>query len=265
MLKNWLRSMAKEPFVYFVLIGAGLYGLYALTQPPGQAMADKVIWLPESLNPAALDATERVKLKAMMDNEVMFREAWRLGLYEQDNVIRNRLIQKMRFAIMEDIAGQMPDEAQIMALYNTRTPESMLPERYTFEQRFFSNNKPLTHAAVQRLLERLNSGERIDGQAFHLGHIFSAQSTEKMSNHFGAQFASDFKALDVQNTTHWQGPVTSVYGIHVIKVNSYLPAQQAPFDMVRDRLADSLANVSNRQAFENKLLKIAARYPVKYE
>jgi peptidyl-prolyl cis-trans isomerase C len=265
MLKNVLRALFKEPFFYFILIGGCLYQYYAIQIAPSEALHDEAIVLPASLNPVNLPKQDRSKVQAIVDNEVMYREAWRLRLYEQDDVVRNRLIQKMRFATMEDIAAQRPSEAQIVALYQTRPPESMLPEAYSYEQRFFSNNAPLSAQAIERILDRLHRSEHVDGQAFHMGNEFKTQTTEKMGNAFGGEFLKEFNTLDLKNTSRWQGPITSVYGLHFIKMKSHAPAQQAPLDDVRHALSERLADENTAKAYDNKMRKMASRYRVTYE
>ena len=124
MLKDFIRATFKEPFLYFFLIGGCIYQYHASHIAPSQAIDDDEITLPASLSPARLTPADRDKLKTIVDNEVMYREAWRLRLYDQDDVVRNRLIQKMRFATMEDIAAQRPSEAEILALYQTKPPRA---------------------------------------------------------------------------------------------------------------------------------------------
>jgi hypothetical protein len=265
MLKNVLRALFKEPFFHFILIGGGLYQYYAIQIAPSQAIHDDAIVLPASLNPVNLPQQDRSKVQAMVDNEVMYREAWRLRLYEQDDVVRNRLIQKMRFATMEDIAAQQPSEAEIVALYQTKPPESMLPQAYSYEQRFFSNDTPMSAQAIQRTLDRLNQGEHLDGQAFHMGNAFKAQTTEKMGNAFGGEFLKGFDTLDLTDTSRWQGPITSVYGLHFIKMKSHAPAQQAPLEDVRHALSERLADQRAAKAYNNNLRRMASRYRVTYE
>lgn len=265
MFKRAILFILKEPFLYFLLMGGVLYAGYANFVAPGQAIDDRVIVLPRALKADGLPMADQKRLKIIIDNEILYREAWRLHLYEKDDVVRNRLIQKMHFATMADISSKAPSQADILQFYQAKPPESMLPEAYSYEQRYFSKPTSLTADDLYKIKLKLNQGMPVESHTFYLGNEFKSQTVEKMGNSFGGEFLKGFDALNFKNLSLWQGPVESVYGYHFIRVKYHAPPQQAPLDQVRDTLSEKIASKSLTVAYEQKLSRLAEKYKIKYE
>jgi len=105
-MKNWLR----EPLVHFILLGAGLFLAHSVWEKQ-VAKSDYTINISaaEIERQAAIFATENQRqptdediqglLFAHVEEQVLMREAERLGLGEDDTIIRRRMAQKMRFIL----------------------------------------------------------------------------------------------------------------------------------------------------------------------
>src|SRR5687767_1164319 len=112
-------SVLRDPLWIFILAGLGLFALNALLTPKaehGEAVtevpspfastieitAEAHRQIRESSRAALGREPTEQEAKAAVDafvrDELLYREALRLGLAERDDVVRRRLVQKMEFA-----------------------------------------------------------------------------------------------------------------------------------------------------------------------
>ena len=102
--------LLKEPLFQFLLLGLVIFGWFYWKNPPEDeaASSDRIIvdetdlkWLSEQFRSTRQRPPTRSELTALMNQmvreEVLVREALALGLDQGDNVVRNRLAQKMVF------------------------------------------------------------------------------------------------------------------------------------------------------------------------
>jgi hypothetical protein len=127
------RQILREPLLHFLVVGGILLGIYRLSPQAGMDVSrDKTIVVDKEglLNflqyrskafeteyfSKELDALNPEERKNLVDQyieeEMLYREAKSLGLEQGDYVIRQRLVQKMRYLI-DDIAesGGEPSDA----------------------------------------------------------------------------------------------------------------------------------------------------------
>ena len=67
-------------------------------------------------------------IQGRVDEEILAREAIRLGLDKDDMIVRRRLAQKMAFA-GEDLAAAEPTDAQLRAYYAANAARYATPAR----------------------------------------------------------------------------------------------------------------------------------------
>ncbi len=241
------RRVAREPLVHFLLIGAvlfaGLSGVQALRRPVvsidaqdlNQLAAYWEIQMQRPPNKAEL----RKIIADRIDEELLAREALRLGLDKGDMIIRRRLAQKMAFAT-EDTAVAEPSEAQLRAYYAKTADRYAAPARVAFQQVFFSGDRPKGGAekAAAQALERAEEGGREDptGDPFLFPLAYDDVSVQDLLRDYGPAFV---KTLETAPVGAWTGPVLSPYGWHIVKVTARRQAVQTSFDSVRDQVREA--------------------------
>jgi len=116
-------KLLKEPLLHFLLIGAGLFFLFAQLNNGEEVSNTEQIIINKSKievlssifmkenSTAPTDKEIQELLKNNIREEVLSREAIALGLDKDDRVIRHRLAQKMQY-LFEDVAmvGEPSDE-----------------------------------------------------------------------------------------------------------------------------------------------------------
>ena len=103
------NALRREPLVHFLALAALLFVAYQLLTPSDrepivieQASMDELARRQEELlaRPPS-DEERRALVELAIDDEVLLREAYRRGL-DRDAVVRQHLVQKMRFILGED-------------------------------------------------------------------------------------------------------------------------------------------------------------------
>jgi hypothetical protein len=138
---KWLR----EPLVQFLLIGAALFGLFAIWGGPNPAPAGqyRIIITPGMVQNLAVSYQRSEKraptdqeltklINNYIEEEILNREARTLGLDQDDPLIRSQLRQKMEYYLEDSAAIAPPTEAQLEAFLQKnaasfRKPNGALP------------------------------------------------------------------------------------------------------------------------------------------
>ncbi|MDE0274233.1 MAG: hypothetical protein OXP11_23835 [Gammaproteobacteria bacterium] len=170
-----MNGLLKEPLLHFLAAGALVFGVNAMVDPPSGGGSGVVVVEESRLvrflqylspNPAkelalarleALSPAQRQQLiEAYVREEVLHREALALGLEANDQAIRRRLVQRMRFLLEASAVDGAASERQLRAHFLGRQADYAVPPAITFTHIFFSNKKHGDSGAKQKaaLLQR---------------------------------------------------------------------------------------------------------------
>lgn len=200
---------------------------------------------------------------AHIREEVLCREALALELDRDDTIVRRRLAQKMEF-LTDDLAGAAePENALVREFFAKNAARYAKPAQVSFRHVYFSQDKrgAKGEAAARQALAALARGasDEAMGDPFLHGFEFAARDAQEITALFGGEFAAQLAAL---REGEWSGPVTSSYGLHLVRVEARGAAQPASFDTVRGTVArdfnDERRRTANREIFE----KLRERYQV---
>ena len=168
-----MTRLLRDPLVVFLLIGGGIFLLYSKLNPAEEIDAE---------NPNRIEITSDIQnllvsewssrwnrpptpeeFKGLLDShikeELLFREASKLGLDQADTIIRRRLAQKMEF-LTSDVADfeEVTDE-KLQAYFKENAENYQQPAELGFQQIYFSADKRQDPAAdAAALLPSLNDG-----------------------------------------------------------------------------------------------------------
>ena len=121
-------KLLKEPLLHFLLIGLGLFFIFAQLDSDEEASDTQQIIINKS-NIAVLSGTfmeensvppTDKEIQALLENiireEVLSREAIAMGLNKDDRIIRHRLAQKMQY-LFEDVAMMDEPSDEVLKAY----------------------------------------------------------------------------------------------------------------------------------------------------
>ncbi|MEL7199521.1 MAG: peptidylprolyl isomerase [Pseudomonadota bacterium] len=217
-LPNWTR----EPLVHFAALGAVLY--VALTwggSPPdpasrvinvGAAEKEKIAesWS-LTMGRSPTDAELDQAVEAFVREEVLYREALRLGLDESDAIVRRRLVSKMDFSASLAAETAEPKDDVLRAFLDENADKysgaNAANAKVTFDQTFFASE-----AAAKAAL----ATDADVGQATSLPGTIEGANLRDVTTRFGEQFGAGLAALTASD--NWQGPVQSGFGWHLVRL-----------------------------------------------
>jgi hypothetical protein len=216
------------------------------------------------LGVATLSDTEARAVEAhVVEDEILYREALRLGLDRGDSILRQRLIQKVLF-LAEDLGGasREPREDDLRAYFEATRERWMLPESIRLVHVFASSRE-----ALDRLRPEVIAWSRgalaADavppfGEPLPISRSVSGRIAE-IAVGYGPGFA---EALGRQELGKWSEPIASKYGFHLVKVVDRRPARPAAFADVRGDLSLAYAVSRREEAVAAFLQQAFARYEV---
>jgi parvulin-like peptidyl-prolyl isomerase len=257
---RWLR----EPLLHFIVAGTILFAIFAWYRG-GFASADddstivvdrrnlltflqyRANAFEEQTFGTALDSMSDEEIAqvvdAYVDEEVLYRQAKALGLEGSDNVIRQRMIQKMKF-LLQDAAstGKPPDDTALDVYFRKNIDAYEIQPWATFTHVFFDSEKRGVEGArmaAEAALEKLNAESAGFNDATAMGDSFPFlrnyvdRTFEYIASHFGYEFVAELEQAQ-PSETRWQGPFQSVYGWHVVMLTESAERTYPTLDEVRD-------------------------------
>jgi hypothetical protein len=272
----------KEPLFHFLLLGVVLFaalggfaGVEESSSPQGTIIVTqaRIRGLAETFartwqRPPSEDELDRL-VRDYVREEVSYREALALGLDRDDAIIRRRLQQKLEF-VSQDIAEQSePSEEDLRAYLDAHAQAFERPATLSFAQVFLDpeRHRGTLDVDTAALLGELNrGGDEADvallGDPTLLEHQLADAPVEKISDLFGADFAASVAALPIGS---WQGPITSAYGTHLVRVTERTEARRPQLDEVRDAVELEWRNARAAEAREQLYQSLLQSYAVEIE
>lgn len=262
--------------MHFVLIGAAVFGLYALAgDRGGEKEVNKRIVVTEgrvqqlaqvfaktwqrSPTPQEL----RGLIDAFVKEEIYYREAVKLGLDRDDTLIRRRMQQKMEFLTEPEKDSLTPDDAELQAYLDANKADFRIGPRIAFDQVFVNPKRGDGTADVRakETLEALKSGASPAGlgDPTLLPAAMTLSSLSAIERDFGDTFAQALTTLPL-NT--WSGPIDSPFGVHLVRVTERVDGYDPALADIRDAVAQKW-RTEKREEFQREAYEeLRSRYEV---
>ena len=240
-VRAFLVRAGREPIVHFLVIGTvlfvGVMFARSLQRPVVRIDAQELgqlagYWSTQMQRDPTNEELQGI-IHERVDEEVLAREALRLGLDKDDMIIRRRLAQKMTFASEDTANLPVPNEAVLKGFFEKTKADYQAPPHVTFRHQFFSSDrgKDQALARAQAAFRRVQAGQGEPmGDPFLLPLGYNDASLIDINKDFGQDFASALLSVPLNQ---WSGPVASAYGYHLIKVDSRISAKAPTVDEVR--------------------------------
>lgn len=257
---GWTR----EPLVHFLVAGAALFALFLWQGEPADTASRTINVTREDRARLAIEwerTMQRPPTDAELDDqverylreEVLYREALRLGLDRDDPVVRKRMANKMDF-----LAASMVETAQAsddtLKEWLARHPSRFAEDtRYSFDQLYFADR-----SAAQRALANPSSAEAIS-----VPPTFENASRSDVEARLGAVFVAQLDRLKADG--EWQGPVQSGFGWHLVRLRQRSVGRVPPLDAIRNAVEADWRSATEAQRREAAYRILRDAYEVKIE
>jgi hypothetical protein len=251
-----LIRLFREPLIQFLLIGACIYGAYALFANPQEDFRDSRVHVDSNRINALISEWEsrwkrpptRTEIDAVIQSyireDVLYKQAVAMGLNEDDPVTRRRMAQKLEF-LTSDLADMVePSNVELETYFEEHQAVYQQPDLVTFRQVYFNPDKrgEATLNDAENALVQLQAEVTVDASSSELGdssmiqNAFLTVTEAQISRQMGSEFAQSVMKLEAGQ---WSGPVLSGYGVHLVYVDEYQAAAATVIDDVKTKvLAD---------------------------
>ena len=242
-VREQLVRVFREPLAHFLIVGLAIFlllGWRGETVDPASRTIEidemQVRQLAERFaqswrrapTPAELDGLIRDHIK----EEVYYREALRLGLEEDDTIIRRRLRSKMEYLARAEAENAVADDAVLHRWLDTNAARYASGARFSFDQIFLGSG-PNVAANVRAALAAGKDWQRL-GEPISLPATLNDGDSAEVARIFGAQFAATLASIE--SGANWAGPIESGFGLHLVRVRSKTMGRVPPLSDIRQRV-----------------------------
>lgn len=263
-LPNW----AREPLVHFLVAGAAVFAFF--------------VWKGEPADPASRDITitqeDRARLSlqweqmmqrpptdAELDSltqtwlreEVLYREALRLGLDRDDAVVRKRLANKMDYLATSIAETAQPSDRTLEAWLADNPHRFADDTTYSFDQLYFAD-KDTAIAALESLSGGQNGADM--GDTISLPGTMDAGTAGAIERQFGIAFLEGLNGGEP--SPDWTGPVPSGFGWHLIRLRARTAGRVPPLADIRGRVESDWRNETLAQRRDDAYQLLRDAYQV---
>ena len=278
-MSNKLTRLFKEPLLQFLVIGAAIYGAYALFASPEDDYRDNTILVDANRIDAMISEWEsrwnrpptRQEIDGLIQSyikeDVLYRQAVAMGLNEDDPITRRRMAQKLEFLTSDLASFQQPAEGELEQFFEENQEAYRDPDLISFTQIFIDPDArgDATLVDAAQILEQVKAaGEPSEetlllGDRFMLQNYFAAATELDIRRQLGSGFSEQVMKLE---PGQWYGPVLSGYGVHLVFVYDFAQAEPASLENVKDRVLEDWHTVK-REEFNAEFLKsLKGRYEI---
>ena len=278
-MSNKFTRLFKEPLIQFLIIGAAIYGAYAMFATPEENFRDTLVhvdsnringfiseWEARWSRPPTREEIDGL-IQSYIKEDVLYRQAVAMGLNEDDPITRRRMAQKLEF-LTSDLAMMIqPAEGELERYFSDNSEAYRAPDRMTFSQVFFdpdSRGNSTLKDAAEALLELQAAGVPTEesmqvGDGFMLQSDFVSVTATEAARQMGSGFVEAVVQLEPGS---WHGPVLSGYGVHLVYVYSYKKSPPAVFEEVQAAVLENWQLEQREQFNADFLRNLKERYEI---
>jgi hypothetical protein len=260
--------MRREPLAQFALAGGLLFALSTVRSNPltrehivvsadvvRQLVADREQLLGRPISPDE----RRALVARYVDDEILVREAHARGLDRDDGAVRRRLLEVMRF-----VTGEEPPEptaAELRQFLHQHEAMYRTPPTISFSHVFLRAADEGGTAVAMTILGHLRGGAdfRSVGDGFWLGRVLDRYPVNGLEQLLGAEFT---RALAAMPLHQWSGPIVSMHGLHLVRVDGRFASELPPFTELASTLRTDWLGAQREALLARKLEPLRKRYRV---
>jgi len=258
------------------LIGGALFAAHAALIQPASTSSSRIeitrgdteqlrqAWQMQWKRPPTTDELDGL-ITGEVRERILAREAMKLGLDQDDAIVRRRLAQKLEFLLQDVAAIRQPTEDELVRYFAKNRSAYHVPAQLTFSHIYFSStHRSNAEEDANDVLQRLRGGDA-EGAAmalsdpFLLDIEFQNRPLPEIEQTFGREFSAAVASLTPGN---WQGPVRSTYGWHLVKVGTRTDAREPSLAEVREKVQRDLAEDQRRRTNDEVFERLKSGYVI---
>jgi len=197
-----VTSLLREPLIQFLVLGLMIFGAdqWATSQRdnPRHIVVDdrqyqelEQIFVEGQGREPSANEMKNIIIK-WAENEVLYREALSMGLDNGDDMIRNRIILKLRNILFNKAIAENPTAGELDEFFEFNRARYDTPERFDVEQFVAVDLADLTQA--RQLATQLNAGAPLAEQYQLAVRSYQQRPASNLDTLFGAHTRADLLA-----------------------------------------------------------------------
>jgi peptidyl-prolyl cis-trans isomerase C len=266
-----LKRLVREPLFHFLVAGAAIFAVLSWGNAPDDPASRSIHLTRDDQARLSVNFAEVMgrpptnsELKALIDRwvreEVLYREALRLGLDQGDAVVRKRLAQKMDVIAASAVDTEAPDNGVLEQWLRTHPDRFAQDMQLTFDQLYFTDRG---RAVVARTLLEGGADWTKVGDAISLPAHFEGAGRKTVSDELGPDFAHALEGLAPGKV--WNGPVQSALGWHLVRLTAKHPGVLPPLAAIHARVEDDWRAETGRKRQDAAYKSLRDAYTVKVD
>lgn len=246
MMNFSLQRLIREPLLHFLLLGAFVFVVYEYknngeNEAPNHIVVSKgqQQQLITKFNRTWLRSPTEKELSGLIENhvreEVFYREAVAMGLDQHDALVRQRMRMKLEF-MLEDLSAQNVSDDQLIEFMKVHSDKFRIDTQLSFQQVYLNPDKRNNvESDATNLISELKNGAVADsvGDSTLLPYEYTLKTHDEIQRSLGERFTNEVMKLA---PGHWTGPIYSVYGAHLIKVNERIQPKPPELAEIREQV-----------------------------
>jgi peptidyl-prolyl cis-trans isomerase C len=274
-----LKKFLTEPLLQFLIIGGMLYIFVSFIQHQKEKQSkeivvdgERVALLVNNYKTQTGALPSKDQLNAMIDNyikeEIFFREAKKMGLDKDDEIIRRRLSQKFDFVRSDLKQINPPSDQQLREFYRAHPSLFETEGSVNFSHIFFSTDRGTDSVAKRRALTVLGqlNGTSVqrapdDGDRFALQYDYTDQTALDIRETFGDKPIVD--SLFKSRVGQWSGPAQSGYGWHLLYISKRNANSEMPYEANKELIKEKYMDIAREKENEKTFDLLAQNYIIK--
>ncbi len=267
----------REPLVHFAVLAVLVFGVHRLfgepeaTPAPASATRPHIVideafvdGLVEQDRIASGRAPDREEVtNRWLRDEILAREATRLGLAEHDPIMRQRLVQLAELWLEANVQVADPTDEQLQFILERDRARYVSPATVAFVQVFFASSRARADEDAADARAQITGMNPMDaarlGDPHLLGVRIAASTQAELAGSFGAPFAAAVFSLDERT---WSEPIQSSFGFHLVYISEREDARIPTLDAVRARVRSDWLAERTRTEVRRARAELRAAYVI---
>ena len=280
-IKNILTKWIAQPVVQFMGIGLVMFLVntyilqadgsnnedeFTVSLTAGEVKSMQEMWTSRWQRPPTEPEMQGM-INQRVEEAILFREAVKIGLDKNDDIIRQRMSQKLEFLSNDLVKPDSASVKEIKEYFDLNIENYITPESVTITQLFVD---PKLHGTklgeeIKTRLTTLNGLDAVSyeissyGDQFSLQEYFPDKKQIELAKLFGSEFASEIFELE---TDEWLGPIKSQYGVHLVYISHKNPAVIPELKSIKKLVVEDLQREKQNKINKLYIDGILSRYKV---
>jgi hypothetical protein len=259
-----VRRLLREPLLHFLVLGALLFLVNAVVAP--EVPKERLIEFTPEIRKSVVDtfaqqqkrAPSPAEMKRLTEdwllNEIAYREALVQGFDKGDEMIRDRINQKMRLLIFSNLTPDTPKEADLKKWLDAHRDQYDIPERISF----FDLPMGKSQADAQATLKLIDAGKEPESVRL-LARTYENRPVNTLIAGFSKPFVVSLKTQPLHK---WQ-IVQMGNDWHIVRLEAVLPKHVTTVAEASGPLVDEWQQDNMRKKAQAAVRTMAKSYVIK--